>query len=187
MPAIPRKRSIQHLSEREQQELNAERIRTPEQRDIDRVEVIRLLCRGWTKQQIAEKLKITTQMVLADYTAVMKELVEERTENVDQLRQLKLQEYREVKKEAWEAWERSKGDWQKRVTEESSGNSNTAGDTSFYKTILTTEGHLPSNEYLRTIVACIDSERELLGINPPKNVKVSGHVVNWDVLVNALP
>lgn len=161
--------------------------RTPVQRDIDKMELMRLLVRGWTMEEAAAKLKITKEQVQGDYQEVMKDLVRERTTNAEALRQMKLREYAQVKKEAWEAWERSKEDWHRRIVEETqSEGSNSLGYTN-YKTVDTTEGHLPSNEYLKTVVSCLNAERALQGIDPPKKLNVSGTIVSWDVLVDQLP
>jgi predicted DNA-binding protein (UPF0251 family) len=161
--------------------------RTPVQRDIDKMELMRLLVRGWTMEEAAIKLKITREQVQHDYSEVMKDLVRERTTNAEALRQMKLREYAQVKKEAWEAWERSKEDWHRRIVEETQSEGSNSGGYTNYKTIDTTEGHLPSNEYLKTVVSCLNAERALQGIDPPKKLNVSGTIVSWDVLVDQLP
>ncbi len=164
--------------------------RTPQQKDIDRVEMMRLLVRGWTIEEIATKFQTTKTQIQGDYQDVMKDLVRERTTNAEALRQMKLREYAQVKKEAWEAWERSKEDWNRRIIQQTtydSGNNDQLGGSTSLKTIDTTEGHLPSNEYLKTVVSCLNAERQLQGIDPPKKLNVSGTIVSWDVLVDALP
>lgn len=161
--------------------------RTPQQKGIDKVEMMQLLVRGWTIEEVAAKFKAPRTQVQGDYQEVMRDLVRERTTNAEALRQLKLREYAQVKKEAWEAWERSKEDWHRKIIEQSQTEGQNSGGSTYYKTTDTSEAHLPSNEYLKTVVSCLNAERQLQGIDPPKKMNISGTVVSWDVLVDQLP
>lgn len=176
-------------------------------KEQDRATMMKLLRRGYTQGQIAEVLKISNQQVSYDFKLVISNLRGEMLEDTKDYVAQKLAEYAEIKREAWEAWERSKLDAQKSVvetapplpskddkagTKKGKGDKGQAADVSvkalrMLKKVETTEGRLPSSDYLRIIAQCIAAERELLGIDPPKEIGFKGNIVNWDLLARNIP
>lgn len=160
--------------------------RTPIQRTLDKAEMVRLLRRGWTRTEVAELLEVHPSMITYDLNQVLREELENQEKDTEVLRRLKLEEYREVKKEAWDAWERSKLEKTFKTLETKS-----AGDYSYDKETTHIEKPVGEARYLHTVLQCLDSERELLGIDPPKKVDIKGeHTVvdvsmTWDQLAQA--
>lgn len=176
--------------------------RTNDQLILDRAETISLLRRGWTKTAIATKLGVHPTQISYDWKKILKELVAARDTDLEELIAIKLEEYAEIKREAWEAWERSKRERNRRVLESSSSSSSGGGDedegtggpsggrgSERTREILTTDDGQWSSEYLKTIVQCLNAERELRGLNPVKDAKPQNNTVNinWDVLASAIP
>jgi hypothetical protein len=152
------------------------------QRAEDRTALIGFIRRGYTQDQIAVALGVTQQQVSYDYKAVLKEWRERRVEETEALVQAKLAEYAEVKGEAWAAWERSKAEVKKtRSTVTGEGSSETEEVTP----------QNPSSGYLAIVLQCIVAERELLGLDAPKQTHVKGEVVtqtiDWSVLARGIP
>jgi hypothetical protein len=152
--------------------------RTPAQRILDRQEIAKLLRRGWTQQEIGDKLGIHRTMVQHDWKIVVRELVTAQTRDAEHLVAIKLAEIREVKKEAYEAWERSKKDGQKDVV--------TINEAGVKKTSKSKWGRLPEEAYLGIIVSCLEKEIQLTGLNPAKSFvfkgQVTSEVFSWDGL-----
>jgi hypothetical protein len=147
-----------------------------------RKEIMRLMRRGWTQDMIAEQLGIAQETVSKDYRMILKEWHAQRTEMVEEEVTAKLAEYLEIRTEAWAAWERSKIDAEKVVNADGPGYSTETK---------TREGRIPANEYLRTVLNCLQAERELLGLDAVKEVKVQGRYVtaqlNWADLAQQVP
>lgn len=149
------------------------------QRKLDRAEMMKLLRRGWSKTQIAEKLGVHQTMISYDYKLVMKEVIANQTKDALFLRAKALEELAEVKKEAWIGWDKSKELHRKKVIEEYDKGDDSPMST---KTVDTTEGSLPGSHYLNIILNCIAKEAELTGINADKVLQVQQTVINWDKL-----
>jgi hypothetical protein len=147
-----------------------------------RTEIMQLIRRGWTQTEIATKFGIAQETVSKDYRMILKEWREQRVELAADEIETKLAEYREIRSEAWAAWERSKLDAEKET--------HVTGD-SFSTTTRTKEGRTPANEYLRTVLNCLQAERELLGLDVVKEVHVKGQYltaqVNWSDLAQHVP
>jgi DNA-binding CsgD family transcriptional regulator len=153
--------------------------RTETQREADRAEVERLDRRGYSQREIASRLKISPSTVCGDLKAIREEYRETRQADRAEHVALKLAQLREVRKEAWEAWDRSKDNKEKEIKEKISNlvqqaEAGTAGTVEKLKAVITTEGRLPGNEYLRTILETLQDERELLGLDAPKKLEHSG-------------
>lgn len=119
--------------------------------------------------------------------------------------QEKLAQYREIRYEAWMAYERSKLDTKKTVSEfipvrpkpvDPKAKQSTKPTTlvpsrspedamMLLKAVVTQEGRLPANDYLRTIMTTLENERELLGIDAPKEISHSGsmQIINWNAVL----
>jgi DNA-binding CsgD family transcriptional regulator len=146
--------------------------RTNTQREADRAEVERLDRRGYSQREIADRLKISPSTVCADLKAIRDDYRTTRQADRAEHVALKLAQLREVCKEAWEAWDRSKDNKEKEIKEKISNLAHQAeaGAVEKLKAVITTEGRLPGNEYLRTILETLQDERELLGLDAPKKL-----------------
>lgn len=172
--------------------------RTNDQLILDRAETVSLLRRGWTKTAIATKLGVHPTQISYDWKKILKELVAARDSDLEELIAIKLEEYAEIKREAWEAWERSKRERNRRVLESSTyGGSGAGGEdgeggggSERTREVLTVDDGQWSSEYLKTIVQCLNAERELRGLNPVRDAKdktTNNIQINWDVLASAIP
>lgn len=169
---------------------------------IDRGKITKLVRRGWTQVQIASELGIHQTMVSKEWRFIVKEIQDTQSEDAKAHIALMLEQYAEVRREAWEAWEKSKEDHRRYSEEEyihppkaptkdlsggkKSGDSKDAPARTGGKKITKVEdGRLPGAQYLSTILECLKAERELRGLNPAKEVKVSGTVDLWEVLMGS--
>lgn len=155
--------------------------RSAEKREIDLAEIARLLRRGYSHREIAVKLKLSAQQVGIDVKTLMERCREESLNDIVAHRERILSEYREVKKEAWEAWEKSKNDRYKRTEETSTSAIRSGG-----RIIETTEEGLPSSEHLRTVMSCLTAERDILGVDAPKQVEARVETINWDIIAGEI-
>lgn len=155
---------------------------TVAQRELRLAEMAALIRRGWTQSMLSARFKLTHSQVKDDCDLLLGRLAEDVRNCSKELVALKLAEYAEIKMEAWEAWEKSKEDAVKKVQETSTspmGKRTRAGRYS--------EGRVGDSQHLRTILSCLEAERELLAINPATRVNVEGTMVNWDVLASGIP
>jgi predicted transcriptional regulator len=141
-------------------------------------EVARLDRRGYSTYDIARKLGVTQGQVSYDIKKIRDRYAKMATEHYAAKVAQKRVEYREVRKEAWEAWERSKEDARRRVEETGTGGSGSTWE----KTAETTEGRLPDNSYLKTIVDTLKAECDLEGLNKPLRIKGEVSVIDWNRL-----
>jgi transcriptional regulator with XRE-family HTH domain len=162
----------------ERQDLSAGpgRKRTKTQREADKAEVERLDRRGYSQRQIAERLGVAPSQVCYDLKLLRKRYQDTQLAERSAAVAEKLEQYREVRREAWEAWDRSKDNKEKEIKEKISNLAQQAeaGAVEKLKAVITTEGRLPGNEYLRTILETLQDERELLGLDAPKKQELSG-------------
>ena len=174
--------------------------RTKMHMEVDRSEMVRLMRRGWTKQMMSERFGVTIQQVHSDYKVVMGRLgsevpVEERKMMVS----AKLEELAEVKREAWAAWSESWKEHKRRMVErglrsaapkgvnqESLRELFPAARMKRIKEVDNYEPGCPGVQYLRIIVECIRAEREMMGLDALKTVRVEG-TMSWDMLVQGAP
>lgn len=159
--------------------------RTDVQRELDRAEMMKMLARGATRRQVAEKLGVSVEQVGHDYRIVMRELAGEVAEDVQVIRQVKLEELAEMKREAWQAWEKSK-EQKVRVTRSTFENERGIRE----QVTEQRDGSCGDPRFLAVLDRVITAERELLGLNPPKEVKaeVSGtvaHGIDWEAVADA--
>jgi len=133
--------------------------------------------RGWTQYEIKEGLKDKgidlSQGMISNYLKKIREEYREvmflnRKEKVEE----KLAQYREIRKEAWEAYDKSRENAEKEQ-EEFGLDGDMEGSEVRIKRILTTEGRLPDNAYLTTIMKTLESERALLGLDESKDRTVT--------------
>lgn len=162
---------------------------------VNRAEIARLKRRGWSVTQIAEILNLHPTMISREWKIIVKELQRDQHDDTKEYVACKLEEYAEIKKEAWEAWERSKKEMIKIVEEQALSRPVTNGRGKEktttpavmrkIKETMTKEYRLAANEYLNTILRCLEAERELLALDPIKEMRLTA-TLNWDALSGAL-
>jgi hypothetical protein len=170
--------------------------RTPDQRELHRAEVVRLIRRGYTKSAIAAHLRVSPNTITEDWKVVIRQIRADQTEDLKEYIACKLQEYSEIKKEAWEQWDKSKQDARKRVRERNlrvieprDKKKGTPPKTGLVvtKDVSTRTGQCGDPRYLQVILNCLSAERELLGLDPVKEVTIKGKTSLWDILANGIP
>ncbi len=164
--------------------------------------------RGYSQHQIVAAIAPLVKLTQPRICTLLKEvrqqykaqIVEDRAEKVAEM----LQAYRDVRAEAWACYEKSKTDSERLVRESvkpyekkepekngkgATGHKGESAEASLVllKEIYTTEGRLPANVYLQTVLDTLKAERELLGLDAPKLVDLKADLTAtgpsvWDVL-----
>ncbi len=152
--------------------------------DYERIlsEIARYVARGCHQHFIAEKLCISQARVSHYVTELKRRWAEINTLTIQEMVEEKLVMLREVRTEAWAAWDRSKEDAESSSEETLS----MQGSEDRLRSIITTTGRLPNNQYLKTVLDTIQAERELLGLDEAKKVDVlvTGNI-DYDKLYGA--
>lgn len=190
--------------------------RTPLQIKQDREELARLIRRGWTQSQVAEKLGVSEGQIRYDYRVIVKQITERTNEEVKAVVALKIERLREISREAWVEWERSKSDREKRredrypAREEDPGGSppkrggrkrkkvpnpdgaspegRLTAELKKVKETYEVEGRLGDTRYLDIILRCLVEEAKLEGVYPDKTTVVQGQAtLSWDQLFGREP
>lgn len=156
--------------------------------ETHKLEILQLVAkldrRGWTQFQIRDEVErqFGTSFAQPMVSRWLKEIRQQYRETMISERReavaAKVEEYREIRREAWLAWERSGEDAEKLVEEygvvsEPAGFDDSVTSEVLIKRIITREGRLPDNAYLATIVKTLEAERELLGLDEPKDKLVT--------------
>jgi hypothetical protein len=151
--------------------------RTQGQRQVDKILMLQLIRRGWSKQRIAGRLGVDPSEITYDFKQVLKELA--KIHNIDShlLRAKAMAELEELKVEAMEAWEKSKLPGEKEIVTEIETEHGVRTNVTRVK-----QGRLPQDSYLKLVRDCIGDERELQALDPPKKMVV-GHTIAWDDLI----
>jgi len=149
--------------------------RTPTEREEALAEVAKWDRRGYSVRAIAAKMGVSHVQVVYDLKIVKQRyrdtVLEERAALVAQ----KIEQLREVRQEAWNAWEASKENCERQVKEKISESLDAHGNPTAetlqrMKAVITTEGRLPSNEYLTTILRTFEEEADLQGLYAPTKI-----------------
>lgn len=142
-----------------------------------------------TQEEIARITGLTQPAVNTRLKKIKKRYIASATEHFQQMVGRKMAQYRDVRREAWEAYDLSKKDGQRIVEEYAPVDSDDEEDTSTLqgserriKRIVTTEGRLPDNSYLVTILKTLEAERAMLGLDEALKIDMTNNVVNWDTL-----
>lgn len=168
-------------------------------------EIARYDRRGYTQHRIVEAIRPLVKLSQPTVCVLLKEVrleyrnraVEDRAEKVNEI----LQSIRDVRSEAWDAYEKSRlnGVTRRRENvrpfEPKKGAKNSKNSTGkkgesveqtlvLLKEVVTTEGRLPANVYLQTVLETLKAERELLGLDAPKqlDIKQETTLSVWDQL-----
>lgn len=153
----------------------------------DHIELVgRMRLRGYTQTEIGKALGISQRMVSYNEAIVRKRMKERLQLDHDTLVKEKIAQYEDIRREAWAAYDKSQADAQKEVEEFATHNDEDGGSLLSsevrIKRITTREGRLPSNAYLSTIMATLQAERELLGLDALKGPQTVVNVFNFDLL-----
>lgn len=153
--------------------------RTPVQREEALLTVANLSRRGYSQSEIASKMGVTQQQVSYDLQIIKKRYAAMQEEDFLAYRYEKILQLKDIRREAWEAWEKSKEDYRKLVQEDYT---DSKGGTSTKITDIT-EGRIPANEFLKTILETLKEENELMGAYPTKKLDIKAEVINWDQIM----
>jgi predicted transcriptional regulator len=156
--------------------------RTRKERELDKPTIISLMRRGWTQQMIADELGLDRTMVTYEWAKIRAQMAAQMDTDVKEIIGATLEELAEVKRESWHGWDKSKRRGKKKTTEVSS-----SGNSEREKESTTVEARTGDPRFLQAILNCIQSERELRGIDAPKSVDARVLTLNWDELVKQLP
>ena len=117
---------------------------------------------GYGQVAMARMLGVSQPQVCYDLKAVRSRYRETQLAKVEEAVNEKLAQLRDVRCEAWEAWERSKE-----------------------------EGKLPDSGFLAIVLKALQAERDLLGLDAPKEVNAASTPltppINWDMLCGGVP
>jgi hypothetical protein len=123
------------------------------ERERDREEIARLDRMGLTQRQIGQQLGLSQQLVCYDLRRIRDRYL--KAQLVERRAKVaeKMEELRDIKAEAWRAWDESRG----------------AGK--------------PNLECLRTVLSCVQQERELLSLDSVRRVEDTQPALDWDALL----
>jgi hypothetical protein len=164
-----------------------------------RAEMVSLLRRGWTYSMIAEKYDISAATAAKTCVLALQELRDIREEDARLVLEQKLEELAEVKRTAWEAYAKScQGRTEVKekkglVWQDTAHIDTTTGKASVVKRpvmktiekVTTTSDPEPSAKMLNVVLECIRQERELLGLDRPRQVEVR-NTFTWDSIVKGI-
>lgn len=136
--------------------------------------------RGYSQSDIAKLLGVSQTQVSLDLKLVRSRYTERMIEDKSGLTNEMREHYRDIRREAWIQWERSKLASQKEVTQTIGG----ADGEEKERVTRTVEGRCGDPAYLQTIIKTLDSERDMLGLNAPKDINIKAQVLNWDMLAD---
>ena len=136
-----------------------------------RKRVADLYLRGKSQWQIAQELGINQGNVSRHLEALRVEWRKSNELKIDVMQQRELAKVDLIEVEAWAAWERSKENKERTTKERASGES-----TIRSKAVVVTEGRLPENEYLKTVMMCINKRCEILGLDAATRIHHSGAI-----------
>lgn len=173
-----------HDKDEPRQKRKAGEHRKAVEREVDRTKLIRMVSRDYSMEEIGRELNISTNRVYLEYKIILKQLRKERLDLTEEVIEQKLLEYKEIKREAWDAWERSKSS---HIITKSKQTSGGMGGKLTYEDTQTTETRVGDNSYLAVVLECLKAEREIQGLDPEKKMRVSGNIINWDILANGIP
>ena len=153
--------------------------RTQTQREADLAEMAKLDLRGYTTRAIGKLFGLSHVQIAKDLQKLRLRYAESAMLARHEAVVEKLAQLRDVRAEAWSAWEGSKKKRKRKVKERISESLDADGNAtpetvSRIKDVITTEGRLPANEYLTTILRTLEEESELLGLYAPKKSEISG-------------
>ncbi len=155
---------------------------SPEMKEANRLRMLKLARRGYTKTQIGSILGLSQNIVSREFRAIIGEIIDDYRygqEDMD-LVTLKLVEIQEVKIEAWKALQRSKRPAVKTTVKKSVGGM--GGDRK--ETTKEVKHQTGDPRYMTIILECIKAERAIKGTDAPTRHTIG---IDWDMLASAHP
>ncbi len=166
-----------------------------------RAEMVALLRKGWTYAMMREEKwpNLTLTAIARECTLALQELADLREEDARVVLERKLEELAEIKRRAWECYEHSLRPKQKvtekqgLVWEDKAHIDKLTGKPSVVrkptmrvieKTTQTSDPE-PQGKWLSLVLECIKQERELLGLDRPRQVEVKASF-SWDAMVKGV-
>jgi predicted transcriptional regulator len=157
-----------------------EKLNTME-REAAIADVAKLSRRGYSQQRIAVELGLGMSTVNRYVRLAKQRYMGVQEEEIYLRVQEKLAQYRDVMVECWEAWEQSKGHCVQNMIEQVIEALERRGfDTD--GVVISPHVRLPSTQFLRIIMDCLQAERDLLGLDSPKEIQATVQTINWDSL-----
>jgi hypothetical protein len=165
-----------------------------------RAEMVALMRKGWTYAMIQEKWPTwTIKRIQQECYDALQELADVRQEDARLILERKLEELAEVKRRAWECYEKSllptKHVTEKEgtVLEDSAKIDKQTGKVKVVKRprwktverVTTLSDPQPNSKFLSIVLECIKQERELLGLDRPRQVEVKASF-SWDAIVKGV-
>jgi transposase-like protein len=167
--------------------------RTPEQRKLDRILMVRLLRRGYSKSSIAQKLGVCRTQIEYDWKKVLQQLAKDYDSNPEHLLAKQLAELEELKLEARKAFEWYKGVASKEAAKHLFDMLQAAQESGMKldlppELVIKLKSKEPNPALLQVIEKCLKAERDLAGLEAPKRAKLQvSHGISYDEIANRLP
>lgn len=154
-------------------------------------EVSRLRRRGHSVEDVATMMNLSIQKVYLAIRKIYKKYEAQQVESRGAYVQEQLDKLADVRLEAWKAWERSQLKAEKVVEELGCVEDDDGGFAESLhrmRIINTVEGRIGENAYLVTILRTFEAERQLLGLDAPKqvNAEVKVNVQVWETLLKGI-
>lgn len=140
------------------------RKRTRDERERDLAKIAEHYLRGYSHEQIAERVGLSRQQIGYDLKVLRERWRESQLAAIDEVKARELEKLDRMESELWEQWERSKGDRTRRKVGTKSGAQ--AGETRE----MVTEERLGDPRYMQAILQCIEKRTKLLGLDAPLKV-----------------
>ncbi len=145
--------------------------RTKTEREEALAETAKWDRRGCSLRDIASKMGVDHKQVDYDLKIIRRRYAESTLMERGAMVAEKIAQLQEVRAEAWEAWEVSKTNKERQVKEKvTEGGAGPDHQAERLKAIITTEGRLPENAYLQTVLKTLEDEADLLDLYPKNGV-----------------
>jgi len=160
--------------------------------------VAKLHRRGCPIERIAKLIGVSWQQIVYDIDTINKRYLKAQIK-VRELHVADIEaKYDEALREAWKAWHRSKLDAHKRVEKQEPGyvteedeignkSRRPTGDMEVTEIASTTEGRLPNNAYMATILSILQAKRDLHGLDMPKKSVVTRLSIPFEEIAQSVP
>jgi hypothetical protein len=151
--------------------------RTPAQREVDLVTLLKLLKRGVTHADAGAALGVTRQQIDYDWKQLLKRLQHEQSHKAEALRAGKLAEYAAIKAAAWDGWKRSQQPAEvlvvkmRELSGAPSAGQPSAAPAKCSESSKRSKGRSGDPRFLAVVRGCVESECALQGLVPPKKLR----------------
>lgn len=161
------------------------RKRTDVERMIDKEFIEKLYLQGYKLSAIAQKLSsereytISTEQIFADLQGIREEYKNRNLETIEQLKTKSLEELNLVKFEAWKGFELSKKERKERILRKSNKPNRAGTEVSETESSIKTIESYGDKGFLNIIIACIEKQAKITGIEAPTKVDLGDFTINW--------